>query len=82
MSNHCSTEEEERLALRVIREQIDDNAERKPQVGKGEPGENKGENVVLQARVLVNTISTADLLSPSGTKEYAPTPGCGKRTSG
>jgi len=54
--NHGSTEEEERRGLRIIREKIDDDTERKPQVGKGEPGEDKGEGVILQAQVPVSII--------------------------
>ena len=48
MRNLRSAEEVERVGLRGIREKIDDNAEREPQVGKSEPGEDEGEDVILR----------------------------------
>ena len=56
MRNIRSAEEEERSGLRVIGEKIDDDAERKPQVGKGEPGEDEGENIILQVGARVSVI--------------------------
>ena len=79
MRNLRSTEEEERVGLRGIREKIDDNAERKPQVRKGEPGEDEGEDVILRAGSA--SFLTADLLSPKRKWGYIPMPGCGRRTS-
>jgi hypothetical protein len=54
--NLRSAEEVEWVGLRGIREKIDDDAERKPQVGKGEPREDEGEDVILQVEVQVSVI--------------------------
>jgi hypothetical protein len=54
--NYRSDEEVEWRGLRSVREKIDDDAERKPHVGKGEPGEDKGEDIILQGRALVSII--------------------------
>jgi len=42
--------------VRGIWEKTDDDAERKPQVGKSEPGEDEGEDVILQAEAQVSII--------------------------
>lgn len=56
MRNLRSAEEVEWVGLGGIREKIDDDAERKPQVGKGEPGEDEGEDVILQTEAQVSII--------------------------
>lgn len=64
MRNRRSAEEVERGGLRGIREKIDDDAERKPQVGKGEPGEDEGENIILQVEVEVSVILDSRFVEP------------------
>ena len=64
MRNLRSAEEVERGGLRGIREKIDDDAERKPQVGKGEPGKDEGENIILQVEMQVSVILDSRFVEP------------------